>query len=99
MKKSRKHEIGVGILVVSALILLAFMAIKVGSLRNVGDEINVKVIVGDAAGLSEGAAVRIAGVQVGQIGQMSVIHNKAELSVMLSKSANVRTDASMQVRA
>ena len=36
MKKSRKHEIGVGVLVVSAMVLLAFMAIKVGSLRNVG---------------------------------------------------------------
>ena len=99
MNNSRKHEIGVGILVITAAALLAFMAVKVGSLRNVGEEINVKVIVGDAAGLSEGAAVRIAGVQVGQIGTMTVVHDKAELSIMLAKSAQVREDAKIQVRA
>ena len=99
MNHSRKHEIGVGILVITAAALLAFMAVKVGSLRNVGEEINVKVIVGDAAGLSEGAAVRIAGVQVGQVGTMTLVHDKAELGIMLAKSAQVRQDAKIQVRA
>jgi len=99
MKNSRKHEIGVGILVITAMALLAFMAVKVGSLRNVGEEITVKVIVGDAAGLSEGAAVRIAGVQIGQIGTMKVVHDKAELHIMIAKAAQVREDAEIQVRA
>ena len=99
MNSSRKHEIGVGILVVVAAGLLAFMSIKVGSLRNVGDEIKLNVVLGDAAGLSDGAAVRVAGVQIGQILSMGVDHDKASLSISVSKSAAIRNDAKVQVRA
>ena len=99
MTNSRKHEIGVGVLVVVAMALLAFMAVKIGGLRNVGEEITVNLVIGDAAGLSEGAAVRIAGVQVGQIGTMSVVHDKAQLTAMVAKSAQLREDAQIQVRA
>jgi len=99
MNNARKHEIGVGVLVIVALALLAFMAVKVGSLRNVGEEITVNMVIGDAAGLSEGAAVRIAGVQVGQVGAMSVVHDKAQITVMVAKSAQLREDAMIQVRA
>ena len=90
---------GVGVLVVTALGLLAFMAIKVGALRNVGEEIQLQVTLGDAAGLTEGAAVRIAGVQVGQVQEMGVVHDKAVIRIAVAKSANVRTDAGIQVRA
>jgi len=99
MTSSRKHEIGVGVLVIAAMALLAFMAVKIGGLRNVGEEVTVNLIIGDAAGLSEGAAVRIAGVQVGQIGAMSVAHDKAQLTTMVAKSAQLREDAKIQVRA
>ena len=53
MASTRKQEIGVGVLVVTALGLLAFMAIKVGALRNVGEEIQLQVTLGDAAGLTD----------------------------------------------
>jgi phospholipid/cholesterol/gamma-HCH transport system substrate-binding protein len=99
MNNARKHEFGVGILVIVAMGLLAYMAVKIGGLRNVGEEITVNMVIGDAAGLSEGAAVRIAGVQVGQIGAMSVIHDKAQLTTMVAKSAQLREDATIQVRA
>ena len=99
MASSRTQEIGVGVLVLTALGLLAFMAIKVGALRNVGEEINLKVTLGDAAGLTEGAAVRIAGVQVGRVQDMGVSHDQAVVRIAVVKSANVRTDAEIQVRA
>ncbi len=99
MASSRKQEIGVGILVLTALGLLAFMAIKVGALRNVGEEIGLEVTLGDAAGLTDGAAVRIAGVQVGQVQEMGVVHDQAVVKIVVAKSANVRTDAQVQVRA
>ena len=99
MAASRTQEIGVGVLVLTALGLLAYMAIKVGALRNVGDEINLQVTLGDAAGLTEGAAVRIAGVQVGRVQDMGVSHDQAVVRIAVAKSANVRTDAEIQVRA
>lgn len=99
MVSSRKQEIGVGVLVLVAFGLLAFMSIKVGALRNVGQELEVQVLLGDAAGLSDGAAVRIAGVQVGQIQQMDVEHDLARITMAIAKSAGVRDDVKIQVRA
>lgn len=99
MVSSRKQEIGVGILVLVAFGLLAFMSIKVGALRNVGQELEVQVLLSDAAGLSDGAAVRIAGVQVGQIQQMDVEHDQARITMAIAKSAGVRDDVKIQVRA
>ena len=99
MVSSRKQEIGVGVLVLVAFGLLAFMSIKVGALRNVGQELEVQVLLSDAAGLSDGAAVRIAGVQVGQIQQMDVEHDQARITMAIAKSAGVRDDVKIQVRA
>ena len=99
MVSSRKQEIGVGVLVLVAFGVLAFMSIKVGALRNVGEELQVQVILGDAAGLSDGAAVRIAGVQIGQIQNMGVEHDKARIHMAIAKSAKVREDVEIQVRA
>ena len=50
MNASRKQEIGVGILVLVAAVLLAIMSIKVGALAQVGDQIRVTVVLSDAAG-------------------------------------------------
>jgi phospholipid/cholesterol/gamma-HCH transport system substrate-binding protein len=99
MAASRKHEIGVGVLLLMGLAVLAYMSIKVGALRNMGEEIRVNVALGDAAGLNEGAAVRIAGVQVGQILSMGVSHDLAELTATVRKDAQVRIDAKVRVRA
>jgi phospholipid/cholesterol/gamma-HCH transport system substrate-binding protein len=99
MASSRKQEIGVGVLVLVACGVLAFMSIKVGALRNVGDELQVQVLLGDAAGLSDGAAVRIAGVQVGQIQEMDVEHDLARITMAIAKSAKVREDVEVRVRA
>jgi phospholipid/cholesterol/gamma-HCH transport system substrate-binding protein len=99
MDASRKQEIGVGILVIVAAALLAFMSIKVGGIGAIGDQIEIQVNLGDAAGLTEGAAVRVAGVQVGQVDTMRVDHNQARLTVSLGSSAQIREDAKVQVRA
>ncbi len=99
MARSRKHEIGVGILVLVAGGLLAYMSMQVGALRNLGDQVVLTVEMSDAAGLSDGAAVRIAGVQVGQVTEMGVQHDKAIVTMSVEKAAQIREDAIVQVRA
>jgi phospholipid/cholesterol/gamma-HCH transport system substrate-binding protein len=99
MARSRKHEVGVGILVLVASGLLAYMSMQVGALTNLGDEVSVTVEMEDAAGLSDGAAVRIAGVQVGKVVRMGVTHDKAIVTMSVQKDALVREDAIVQVRA
>jgi phospholipid/cholesterol/gamma-HCH transport system substrate-binding protein len=97
--RSKKHEIGVGVLVLVAGGLLAYMSMQVGALRSLGDKVDLTVELTDAAGLSDGAAVRIAGVQVGQVQSMGVEHDKAIIEITVNTNAQIREDASVQVRA
>lgn len=100
MARSRKHELGVGLLLAGALALLAFMSLQVGALQGLGqDRIEVRVRLSDAAGLAEGAAVKVAGVDVGEISRLGIEGDKALLVVQLDVEAGLRKDAVAQVRA
>ncbi len=96
---SRRHEIGVGCLVVVAVGILGFMALQIGAIRSVGTTIDVNVHFQDAAGLAEGAAVSIAGVQVGRVDGLRVEGGAAVATLSIDKSAAVRNDVVAKVRA
>ena len=97
MAKSRRHEIGVGLLLIAAVALLAWMSLKVGGVQNLGDSIVVQAELEDAAGLSEGAEVKVAGVPVGLVESLVVEHDKAILSMRIQTAAQLREDAILQV--
>lgn len=100
MARSRKHELGVGLLLAGALVLLAFMSLQVGALSGLGQRrIEVRVLLSDAAGLSEGAAVKVAGVDVGEISKLGIEGDKALVIVQIDTAAGLRRDAVAQVRA
>ncbi len=94
-----KYEAGVGCLVVVAGGLLAFMALQVGAIRGLGDRVEVSVVLDDAAGLSTGAVVSIAGVQVGRVSALAVEFDKARATLALDTDAQVRSDATVVMRA
>ncbi len=96
---SRRHEVGVGVLLVVATGLLGYMAIQVGAIRGTGPTIELDAVLPDAAGLSEGAVVAIAGVQVGRVTTLAVDHDHARAHLSVDASANVRTDVRIAVRA
>ncbi|MFZ5475851.1 MAG: MlaD family protein [Myxococcota bacterium] len=96
---SRRYEIGVGCLVVVAVGLLAFMALQVGAIAGPRDTVDVTVRLADAAGLSEGAVVSIAGVQVGRVDGLRIDFDRAVADVSLDAAAQVRKDAQLRVRA
>ena len=99
MASSRRYEVGVGCLVVVAIGLLAFMALQVGAITGMGDRVVIDVRMHDAAGLSEGAVVSIAGVQVGRVESLAVDFDRARASVSLDEETEVRRDAHFAVRA
>jgi phospholipid/cholesterol/gamma-HCH transport system substrate-binding protein len=99
MARSRKHEIGVGMLVLGAFGLLAWMSLKVGALQGLGDHVTVQVRLPDAMGLDQGALVKVAGVSVGTVEQITVDHDTAVLRVALDEDASIRSDVGVQVRA
>ncbi len=96
---SRRHEIGVGVLVLGAGGLLAWMALEVGALRAPGDLVELTVRMPDAAGLGEGAVVSVAGVQIGRVGAMRLAGTQAEAAITLDPAASIREDARFHVRA
>lgn len=99
MTTRARYEVGVGCLVVVAAGLLAYMALQVGAISGPRDTVTVKAILPDAAGLSDGAVVSIAGVQVGRVESLRVDFDHAEATITLYREAEVRKDASIATRA
>ncbi|MED5369836.1 MAG: MlaD family protein [Myxococcota bacterium] len=96
---ARKHEIGVGLLLIGAAAMLAFMAFKVGALRGLGDPVQVDAVFEDSAGLQVGASVRVAGVEVGRVSSLDVDFDKAVVGLALERDADIREDVVVVLRA
>lgn len=92
-------EISLGLLVLAALAVLAFIAVQTGHLKGIAFQVRAQVIFDDAAGLVEGAAVRVAGVQVGRVERLTVEFDQARAVLLLDASADIRQDARALVRA
>ncbi len=99
MKVERKHQIGVGLLVIVSSLVLAWMALQVGALSNLGERVEVTAVLDDAAGLTTGAAVSIAGVEVGRVDGLRVDYDQAVVSLSLHPEAEVREDVLVLLRA
>lgn len=96
---SRRHEIGVGLLLLGAVGILAFMALQIGAIRGLGDSVSVEVAFTDAAGLTEGAAVSVSGVQVGRVESLRVADGGALAALRLDADTGLRKDVRVAVRA
>lgn len=96
---SRKHEVGVGLLLLSAIGLLAWLSLKIGGGAMWSKRVDVSAVFDDAAGLQEGAAVTVAGVEVGQVSGLQVDFNTAVVGLSLDPDAQIRSDVVVAIRA
>jgi phospholipid/cholesterol/gamma-HCH transport system substrate-binding protein len=78
------NEIKVGILVFAALILLSILVFGVGEIRIFERGDRYHVIFDTAAGLQEGAPVRIGGVKVGSVRKIDFVDYEGKRRVMVS---------------
>lgn len=99
MSKFGRNELAVGFLVLGALALMGWMAMKLGTLRRVGQEVAVSALFDNVAGLSDGAYVDVAGVPVGRVASLEVDNGKARVHLALREDAHIRKDAIVRVRA
>lgn len=100
MAETRRYQVGVGCLVIGAVGILAYMALQIGALRALGaDTVTVSALMPDVAGLSTGAAVSIAGVPVGRVEKLGVEQELARVELSLERSAGVRRDVQVAMRA
>lgn len=90
-------EVAVGGLLLVAGAATALMATDVAPL-DLTDTVDVSVPMADATGLVEGAAVKVAGVAVGSVGDMVLTGSQAMVTLELHRDAKLRHNVSARVR-
>lgn len=96
-----KVETRVGIFVLLALGIFAYMGFQVGAFRfDRGNYAQYSLFFKDVSGLSRKAEVKIAGVKVGWVEEVNLLadEQQAEVSVMVSKEYSLYSDAYATVR-
>lgn len=99
MARSRRTEIGVGLLLVVSIAVCAGLALQLGSFAGLATRTHVSVALPDAAGLSEGASVSVAGVEVGTVERLELDFDRAVVHLAVDPRYGVRKGALAQVRA
>ncbi len=84
-------ELVVGIFVAIGVVCFGYLAIKLGDLNPIGQSsYTVDARFDSISGLNEGAAVEVAGVQVGEVESISLDHESMEAIVSLTIDADVK---------
>jgi len=97
--KETKLELIVGVFVLVGLAALTYLAVKLGKLEVIGvDQRYVQAVFDSAAGLKPGAAVEIAGVQVGQVKRIALDGERAIVTLALHSGVKVHKDAIASIR-
>lgn len=98
MSRNRWYEIGVGCLLVAALLVFGFMAVEIGAIRSFAPTVTVTARFGDAAGLDPGARVAVAGVEVGRVDHFDLDGDVAVATLEIREDARIPKDARVRVR-
>ena len=77
LANNRRNELWVGVLLAVAMAVLGWLSLQVGAISGVGPTIDVVLRMKDAAGISAGATVSVAGVQVGRVEEMKLDRDTA----------------------
>lgn len=88
-----------GLLLLGAMLVFALMAVQIGALGGVRDAVKVEARMPDATGLTTGAVVAIAGVEIGEVEVLELDHDRARVVMAIERAAGVRRDAIVRVRA
>ena len=95
----RRYEVGCGAVLVLGMLTTAFLLLQVGALDGWGEQLEVSVLLEDAAGLDAGSSVAMAGVEVGRIGSLELRQGRALATLALDPDLDLRRDARVRIRA
>jgi phospholipid/cholesterol/gamma-HCH transport system substrate-binding protein len=98
MKKGNL-ELGVGIFVLAGLLCLAYLAIHLGKMEVWGGGYQVTAYFDNISGLKVGAAVEVAGVNVGRVESIQVSPgDRAKVAMRLEPGLKLHEDAIASIR-
>ncbi len=94
----RSNEIIVGVFVILGIACFAYLSINVGG-ATVGDPYyKVTALFNSITGLKKGAAVEIAGVEVGKVLDISLDQNQARVTLGIRKNVRLTDDTVASIR-
>jgi phospholipid/cholesterol/gamma-HCH transport system substrate-binding protein len=92
-------ELVVGIFVLAGLACLAYLAIHLGKMEIIGSGYKVYVTFDNISGLKNGAAVEVAGVDVGRVESIQLSPNdRAAVTLRLEPGLKLHEDAIASIR-
>ncbi len=97
--KNSAMELKVGLFVLLALAALAYMTTKVSKGERTGtDMYHVSVYFNDVSGLKTGAPVEVAGIEVGQVTSISLVQDRADVTLALQQGLKVYSDSQVSIQ-
>lgn len=94
-----KVELGVGIFVLIGLGCLIYLAVHLGKMEVFGQGYQVSASFDNISGLKTGAAVEVAGVEVGRVESITVTpDNRARLQLSINPDIILKEDAIASIR-
>ena len=94
-----KMEIGVGVFVLISLACLIYLAVHLGKMEVFGKGYQVSASFDNISGLKTGAAVEVAGVDVGRVESITVTpDNRAKLQLSINPDIILKEDAIASIR-
>jgi phospholipid/cholesterol/gamma-HCH transport system substrate-binding protein len=94
-----KLEMVVGAFVLVGILCLAYLSIKLGKLEMVGGDVyEVEAQFNSASGLKPGTAVEIAGVEVGRIRGITLIEDRAKVTLAVNRTVKLYTDTIASIK-
>ncbi len=95
----RKHELAVGVLLLVALAILAYLAVQVGAFKMQAGTYRLQAVFDHAGGVVEGAVVSVAGVDVGSVDRIWVEGNQAWMELVVDDELSLPRDSRAAIRA
>jgi phospholipid/cholesterol/gamma-HCH transport system substrate-binding protein len=92
-------ELVVGVFVLLGLACLAYLAVHLGKMEIYGEGYNIYANFDNASGLKTGAAVEVAGVEVGRVAAIQITPQyQARVSMKLQPGVKIHNDAIASIR-
>jgi len=92
-------EAAVGLFLLAGIACLAYLSLRLGKLEvGAGDHVPVVAEFSSVAGLRDGAAVEIAGVEIGKIDSITIRDYKAVVRMRIRKGIGLQEDTIASVR-
>jgi phospholipid/cholesterol/gamma-HCH transport system substrate-binding protein len=94
----RSTDIKVGIAVIAAAVILILAIVWIGELRMNSKWVSYTVFFPETGGLSKGDAVAVAGLEMGEVGEMVFENGRVKTELRLEPGVALRSDCSIEVR-